>query len=379
MKIPEKVADAARIALAVAAVFLLVEGPYLAWRLKKPKTLGVVVVDKTIPFPNFREHESVAWLLHALKIEMPRGGFMDASKNYVGFDPYTKTGRELTSADLEGADAVVVADTYGVYRGDYERADQTAALERSPILFGGLAPNEAVLLRDFDARGGIVIAEFNTFGSPTGREARSTMEALIGAQWTRWVGRYFRDLADASEVPQWVNRMYEQQYKKPLDVRGGGFVMVREDQDIVVLERATHFVEDELVTIDKTDAGKKIAGLPGDSRFSYWLDILTAIDCDVLYEYRLHTTDAGNEVLKAHGLDAKFPAVMKRKGAHNVWYMAGDFVDATEERGDPERLGLLGFRRSKAVIGAAPEDAQFLWGFYAPLLEAILAPRARLK
>jgi hypothetical protein len=379
VKIPEKLVDAARVALVVAIVFLIVEGPHIAWRLKKAKAIRVVVVDKTIPFPNYREHDTVPWLLHALKFEMPAGGYMDASRHYVGFDPHSKTGRELTAKDVDGADAIVVADTYGVYRGDYERKDQTAALERSPIIFGGLSPDEANVLRDFDARGGLVIAEFNTFGSPTGGEALGTMETLVGARWTHWVARYFRDLADGSEVPMWVGRAYEQRYKKPFDLKGGGFVMVREDQDILVLERAMHFAEDELITVDKTDAGRNVSGLPGDTHFAYWLDILTPTDADVIYDYRLHTTPEGDALLKEHALTPTFPAVLRRKGAHNVWYMAGDFVDASEDRGDPERLGILSFRRGKAFLGAAPEDARFLWGFYAPLLETLLAPRAKTR
>src|SRR3546814_9473159 len=49
----------------------------------------------------------------------------------------------LTAARLENADVLVIADTYGVYVGDYERPGEQAALERSPKIYGGVDEAEA--------------------------------------------------------------------------------------------------------------------------------------------------------------------------------------------------------------------------------------------
>jgi hypothetical protein len=177
-------------ALAIAAAGTLAAlTPRIAWWARPARTLEVVIVDKTVPFRNMREHAAIPWILHANKIENGLGRFLDPARDYVGFDPVAKAGRDLGSADVAYADVLFLADTYGVYVGDYEQPGEQAALERSPKIYGGLSDDEAKTIDHFAARGGMVVGEFNTFASPTEDVPRARLEARFGVHWTKWVAQ----------------------------------------------------------------------------------------------------------------------------------------------------------------------------------------------
>lgn len=359
-----------RIGALVVVVLLVVLAPHLVWRFQKARTLDVVIVDKTVPFEKYREHSAIAWILHAMKIRGTNGRFLDAATDYVGFDPKAKVGHDLTPAALEHADVLVVADTYGVYRGDYERPGEEAALERSPKIYGGLTEGEAVAIETFAARGGLVLAEFNTFASPTVRPVRERLERLFGVRWTSWVARYWPDLQDEREVPRWVGRVWEKVTHTPFDMKGGGLVFVRDDEDMVVLLAGSD-LGDEVVTQERTARGAAF-DLPARGAFWFWMDVVTPTDGEVLYDHVVGTTPSGAQKLAAHGLPARFPALVKRADA---WYFAGDFVDTAIDMGSPELAGALAWR-SRGCGAASSEDAVF-WRFYAPIVSRLFASRAR--
>jgi hypothetical protein len=347
--------------------------PWIAWKLQRGKTLDVVLVDKTVPFHKYREHAGIPWILHTMKLRSSAGTFLDPARDYVGFDPQTRTGRDLTAGDLAKADVLVITDTYGVYAGDYERPGEQAALERSQRIYGGISDAEAKAIGDFSNRGGLVLAEFNTFASPTGPSARAAMEQTFGVHWTKWVARYWPDLQDTNEVPKWVGRVWQNIMHTPFDMKGGGIVFVREDQDIEVLLDGED-LESKPVTQERTPAGAAL-GLPDRGSFRFWMDVVTPTDGEVLSEHVVGTTPAGRYKLARHGLDTHFPALTKRKDA---WYFAGDFVDTTVELGNPEKYGLLQWRTLTSGFGsgaANPDDA-FFWEYYAPIVSKLFASRA---
>ncbi len=357
--------------LVVIAILVPALLPYVAWHLQKPRTLEVVIVDKTAPFRNYREHAAIPWILHTMKIENRAGAFLDPASDYVGYDPVRKQGRDLTERDLAPADLLVIADTYGVYRGDYERPGDQAALERSPKIYGGLTDEEAAAIAAFTAGGGTVIAEFNAFASPTGDSARERMEGLFGVRWTHWVARYWPNLRDENEVPKWVGRIYERVNGKPFDLRGGGLVFVHDDSDIVVL-RDDDDLRSSVVAQERTRAGA-VFDFPERGAYAYWMDVVDSTASEVLYEHVIDTTPAGEKELAAHGLSRRFPAVTRR---WNAWYFAGDFVDNTMDLGDPERAWVLPLRRTTAACGGATDEASF-WEWYVPIVSRILASHAK--
>jgi hypothetical protein len=359
-----------RIAVVLGVTLAVAFGPHLAWWFMPSRTLSVTIVDKTVPFRNYREHAAIPWILHAMKVRSPAGRFLDPAQDYRGFDPVTKTGHDLTDDDLASADTLVVTDTYGVYQGDYEHGGERAALERSAKIYGGLSYTEVAAIEAFAARGGLVLAEFNTFASPTEPAARSRLEVLFGVRWTRWVARYWSDLQDANEVPRWVGATYERVYRAPFDLTGPGLVFVHEDGDIVVL-RDTIDLDRDVLTQDRTPTGAEF-GFPERGRFRYWVDLVDSAGADVLYEHVVHATAAGQAKLAAHGLPLRFPAVTRRAVAY---YFAGDFADSGLDLGSPERAYLIGYRRARAV-GCGGGDESYFWSFYAPIMARLLASRA---
>jgi hypothetical protein len=356
-----------------AAATLAVLAPRIAWWAKPARTLEVVIVDKTVPFRNMREHAAIPWILHAQKIENGLGRFLDPTRDYVGFDPIARAGRDLVPADVAYADVLFLADTYGVYVGDYRQSGDQAALERSPKIYGGLSDDEAKVIDHFASRGGMVIGEFNTFASPTEDVPRARLEARFGVRWTKWVARYWPNLQDPNEVPRWVGRVYEHVTGRPYDLTGGGLVFVREDTDIAVLRNGED-LGPGVVTQERLPAGTAF-GFPERGGFRYWMDILVATDAEVLYEHVVDATPAGARSLAAHGLPRRFPALTKLR---DVWYFAGDFVDNSLDLGNPELAALLAYREERVGCsrGATLEES-FFWGWYVPIVSRLLASRAR--
>jgi hypothetical protein len=354
-----------KLGVVVAVLFAIFVLPQVMWWLWPQRTLNVVVVDKTVPFEKFREHENLFWLLEAWKIATREGRFLDPAIDYVGFDPRTKKGTDLDAGHLRSADLLFVADTYGVYVGDYEKPGDVAALERSPKIFGGLSDQEAHQIAEFAGRCGTVIAEFNTFASPTAGNARKRMESLFGVRWTGWVARYWPDVGDPNEVPPWIGRVYERVFGKPFDVAGPAMIFVREDADMVVLQPSLHFEDDIAVMRRTADAPDD---LPVEGSFYFWLDVVEADDAKVLYEHELAVNRAGAAELARHGVPHRFPALTRKNRAY---YFAGDMVDAAIELGDPRRKGLLTFRRARSHLGGSFEE-RLLFGWYAPVLEWLL-------
>jgi hypothetical protein len=356
----------------VVAGLLLLATPRIVWRLKRARTLEVVIVDKTVPFQKYREHAAIPWILHALKIRSAAGSFLDPARDYVGFEPKTKTGTDLTPAHLEHADALVVADTYGVYRGDYEKPGDEAALERSPKIYGGFEQAEANAVEAFATSGKLVIGEFNTFASPTPPPARETLERVFGVRWTKWVGRYWANLQDPNEVPPWVGRVWEKVTHTPFDKTGGAMVFVREDEDIIVLQDGVDLGE-RVITQEPTALGKALQ-FPERGGFWFWMDVVEPTDGEVLYEHVIDATPAGEKQLADHKLGRRFPALTKRSEA---WYFAGDFVDTTIDLGNPESYGLLDWReRTAGCGGGTTNDSGSFWAFYAPIVAHLFAKRA---
>lgn len=359
------------VVVAVAAVLAALFGPRLVWRWRRARALDVVVLDKTVPFRNFREHETFTWLLHALKITDRRGRFLDAARDYVGHDPVLRQGHDLTAARLDGADLLFVSDTYGVYVDDYTRPGEVAHMERSSLLYGGISDDEAHAIEAFARRGGTVVGEFNTFASPTQPAARAVMERVFGVRWTHWVGRYWVDLQDRAEVPRWVGQLYARIYHRPFDLRGPGFVFVRDDADMVVLQPGIH-LGPAVLTLARTTEAADLRGWPTQGAYRYWLDLVIPTRSDVVYEHHVDATEEGRRVLDAHNIPAAFPALTRRRDGLRAWYFAGDFVDNATPRGDPERAGILTWRRLAPASDDDP-DGTFLWRWYVPIMERILA------
>ncbi len=365
--------------LLVALLFLV---PWAIHELAPSRVLDVAVVDKTVPFRDRIEHRSLFWLLNHLKIVKPDGAAYDRDRDYLGAFPGPTPGDppartvDLTAERARRADLVYLADTYGVYRKDLESGPaMKAALERSRPLYGGLTAAEAEAARAALAAGRTVIAEFNTLGSPTGAEARGTLEGALGVRWTRWIGRYFAELEDREEVPAWLRHDYEREWDRKWEFRGPGYVLLQDDDHCEVLRvgiesprvalRLEHVRPTDAVLEDSADG----------TSYPYWFDVVeAAVGTEVLANFRWHLEPAGLARLEARRLPAVFPAVTRRTapGGGVGWYFAGDFADNPMPDGLVPFAGYLSARRRVEMLKLSPSELEFYWCFYAPMMARLL-------
>ena len=366
----------------IAVVALLVGLPFLGYLRRPPRRIDLCVLDKTVPFANWFEHRSLYWLLDHLNVVRANGANYALESDYLGAYPPAVPGdpprstRDLSAEDVKAARLVYLADTYGVYRDDLKSKERMeAALERSPKIYGGTSLAEARAAASAATSGKTLIAEFNTLGSPTGEDARVTLEAALGVRWTRWIGRYFARLDDVREVPQWMRNDYEREWNRPWRFEGAGYVLMQDDEHCEVL-RVGYEVEPIGLTIERElpvdphleDAADRIP-------YPYWFDVVEADgDARRLASFSWHVKDTGRERLKARRLPERFPAVTRRTvaGGGSAWYFAGDFADNPMDPRPVPFLGYLGVRRVVEQMKLAPSETAFYWRFYVPMMETIL-------
>ncbi len=367
--------------LIVAVILML---PWILFHLRAGRSLSIVVLDKTVPFDTYLEHDGFFWLLNQYKIVQPSGEPYDRTEDYLGAipgpvpgDPPVET-RDLTEAVALEADLLYVIDTYGVYEEDLASGEEKkAALERSRKIYGGLTVEEARALRAARNRGSTVVAEFNSLASPTGREAAAILEEIVGVRWTRWIGRHFAALEDREEVPQWLRDVCQRELNRPWSFEGPGYVLLQDDTRCEVL----------LVGADSPRIGLTIEPEP-DARqgtlrqastgtpYTFWFDlVIPGPETETLASYRWELSQEGAAKLRRLGLPSRFPAITRhRDGAGTpAYYFAGDFGDSTVGGGRVPLAGFVSFRRWLEKTRRVPSHQAFYYRFYVPLMTEILA------
>jgi hypothetical protein len=366
--------------LAVALVFFV---PWACYVGRPPRRIELCVLDKTVPFRNWFEHRSLYWLLLHLNVVKADGTNYQFERDYIGAyppavpgDPPERT-RDLSIDDVAKARLVYLADTYGVYREDLKSKERMeAALERSPKLYGGLTSEEARAAAGALDSGKTLVSEFDTLGSPTGDDARTTLESALGVHWTHWIGRYFARLEDTSEVPQWMRNDYEREWKQPWRFEGPGYVLMQDDVHCEVL-RVGLEADAIGLTIERErpidpSLDRASDGIP----YPYWFDVVEdRPEAKRLATFTWHLKDAGRERLKARGLKERFPAVTRRTPPRGgaAWYFAGDFADNPMDPRPVPFLGYLAFRHVVEGLKVAPSETAFYWRFYVPMMETLLS------
>ena len=370
------------IGLMLATVFSCAASP-VRWFLKDVSPWRVLVVDKTVPHPDYREHAALFWVLRHDKVTHPggtRGWRLD--RDYIGFNPDPDdtvshgTGRDLVPHDLDGANLLYLADSYGVYHGDYEsERPSMAGLDYSALIYGGLKDAEVDAIESFGAAGGHFVAEFNTFASPTSGKSRGRLEDLLGLDWTGWTGRYFRDLSEETEVPVWAYRNWREHYEVDWDFEGPGYLLVHEDTRLFVLRLGLEINAPGL-TIEQREGGQITRDVNYGMRFNYWFDIVSARPgTSVPAVFSLAVNDPGRRTLERFGVPATFPAVAVASQDPLRVYFAGDFSDSVGTLGPywAEGLPWLNQRIVGVWFYRGADQEPFYWGFYIPMLRGMLS------
>ena len=376
----------------IMAILLAIALSVMLYVMRPQTNLDLVVVDKTVPFQNHLEHRSFFWLLDHLNFKNGEGQPFDPKSDYFGPEPGAESGdppvsyRSLEASSLTATtDLLYLADTYGVYEGDLESDSMKAALERSPKVYGGLTYKEATLIQSYVRSGGFLVAEFNSFASPTPADAREVLEETLGVRWTRWIGRYFADLSTTEEIPQWMRENYERIHEQPWEFSGPGWVILKDDSAIEVLEVGTHVARKGLL-LSVTQDHPWTRNVRDQVAYPYWFDVLEVDpETKTLMQYEWDLTPEGEAVLAKHQLPIRFPAVTYRAtNAHDspygspnprtghAVYFAGDFADNPLPTTSVPLAGYTSLRQSGEAFPIAPSGPAFFWRVYTPLMKNIL-------
>jgi len=373
-----------KILILFAALLLLPVWMWLAWLLTPKRHLVVAIVDKTVLTPAAQEHISLDWVLKHEKFTRNGTDLYQPQHDYFGFFPgkddhFKVKGLERFSGEKlktlsEDADLVYFTDTYGIYADEwYAKRAQT---ERSQLLYGGMTEQDIGLLADMQARHKLMIAEFNSIGSPTSAPVRRRFEELFGMHWSGWTGRYFADLDTGTnkELPRWLIRDYEARHGGAWPFSKQGIVFVSNDDRVVILQDSSGLT-DPLPSIEASPSGLKTLDLPATIHYPFWFDIIDSPGSrnPVDAYFVIHATAAGKAELDKSGIPERFPAILGHSGPdYRFYYLSGDFCDNPIELGTSYFNGIGLFQRL-FYDGADPaQRTGFFWGFYRPMMTRIL-------
>lgn len=350
--------------------------PFVWWRLLPTTPFAVLVVDKTVPAADYREHVGVLWVLNHRRYRDPAiGGPFRAADHYSGFVP--QRGRRYVIRPLarpeRRLDLVYLTDTYGVYTAEYYGAGERG--ERSRLIYGGLEAAELDALGPALADSTTFIAEFNTLADPTSGAARVRLEGILGVRWTGWTGRRFDALDRDVEVPLWLIDNWERSHGGRWTFAGPGYALVHQDGRVVVLREPADVPRHGLVVRFTAESARRF-GVAAAMPYHYWFDVI-ALDSGAaaLATYELTLSDSGRAALARVGLPERFPALVERAaGPSRRFYFAGDYADNPQVPALYGAVGITPWKRFVARLRAG-EDA-FYWRVYEPLLRAIIAEQA---
>ncbi len=344
--------------LILLLVVLLALSPRLFWSFKESKQLTVNVIDKTVPKKDYREHNGLFQVLDYEKVIDASGELYDIGKDYFGFDPYDKVPGPIYKTE-KTPDLIYVTDTYGVYDDDL---DDIPDGERSTIIDGGMTLLEWNAIMASKSEETTLIAEFNSFASPTEESVSNIMQKNLGVQWTGWTGRYFPDFSN-EEVPAWLIQEYEAQYEKSWNFTNEGIALNHSSGKVVILD---HKASEGIIEFAPTAEGKKQFSSMGKAPYMYWFDIVEPnTDTTELARYTLNLSEKGTALLKDAGIPTEFPAIVHNANS-KTYYFAGDFADFDKRAFTKWQL----FPKFYQLF--ATDTSEFYWNSYFPMLSKIL-------
>lgn len=345
----------------LAVLLIIVFIPRVIWQFSSTHSDKVVILDKTVQSEDKREHLGITWILQRLKFSSFKG-----EDDYYGYFPEENDKEKPLPRDLDGADIIYAADTYGIY----EEMDG-----QNKLLYGGLKMQEWQSIREHvEKKPSTLIMEFNTFASPTEKNVQNDVSGFLDTSPTGWTGRAFADLsAQNEEITNSMIDLYETT-GQTWDFEGAGFVLLQEEeQEIVVLSEENGDLAQTELKIQFTDKGTEETGMTNSTPYTYWFDITeTGEEAEVWANYHFDLSKTGNEKLETAQIPTTFPAIIHhQRQQSDLFYFAGDFADVAQ---DPTVYKYTGFENLRAFFTPAslfPEQA-FFWKTYVPLMKTIL-------
>lgn len=367
-------------------IFLLVIGlpllSFLIWFFLPSKTLDILVIDKTVRDESYREHAGLFWTLNHLKYKKSNSESYKIGEDYLGFFPNGKPDFGQ-SRDLKGKseeyirglakhqDLIYIADTYGVYEGDFSENQEVQITKK---IYGGMDYSDLQLIRMAKEEGKVIVAEYNSIASPTPKAIRTEFENLMGIKWTGWIGRYFDELDTLTngDIPKWMIRQYLEQHGD-WDLGGPGLIFIKESGEIEGFVHSRDY-QNKIPLVRTQKVNKHGFKLPEIVPYPDWFDVvLIERDYQVISYYDIDPTVAGLQRLRSMGMPRFFPAaVVRNKEKGGQYYFAGDFSDIRGDFGSFHFFGLPTLWRGLFVASDYTDRQSFFWNYYYPLISQVL-------
>ena len=370
------------ITLIIIAVLLLLPAvSFIRWVFQEKKPIDVVILDKTVPTLDRLGHRSFVYILTNDRfVRKEKGGSFSVAKDYYGFIPlrpvrekqFRKRDFRLTELiDLaENNDAMYYTDTYGVFFNDWYQGIKKA--RRSRKLYGGLNNNDYLLMVEMKRRDKLVLVEYNTFDYPTAGLEKFKTEELLGITSKGWMGQYCRSLDTVSQqgAPAWMPALYRKQYREPWTFTGAGVVLLKENSIIVLEEGRQLTTSMPVIKTSETNAG--LFNVPQTVTFTNNFDIIDPGENNVISEFVLNTTAAGDSLLALNGLTASFPAVTQDPEMGRTYYFSGDFANNNIPFWTARFRNIQKGARALLYSENENDPKRFFWLYYKPLINSIL-------
>lgn len=367
----------------LAIILLIPLLMWIAWLLTPNTKLVVAIIDKTVLSPQGQEHISLNWVLNHKKYTKTSTKAYDVGHDYFGFFPlknekYKLKGLERFSESKlsqlsSDADLAYFTDTYGIYNNEWFKKGDVN--ERSGMLYGGLSYNDVEFMQLMKEKHKLIIAEFNTIGSPTGYNNRRQFEKMFKLKWTGWTARYFANLNQRTnpELPAWLISNYKKSHDNVWPFKKSGIAFVNNVDEVVILEEDTHLTESmpHIITSKNNNYS-----LPETMKYPFWFDIMvpdTSVN-KIISSFKLDLNENGKKELKANGIPLEFPAVTAHIGNdYQFFYFSGDFADNPVGLQSSYFSGITFFKGFFYDERNITERSSFFWNFYKPLLTNILS------
>ena len=365
-----------RLSLLLSIGFILVLlSPWLIWLSRPTLPLSVLVYNKTVPDTSAKAHVGLGWLLHHFKLHDISGDPFSATTTYRGYHPGESEENRIVPLGPvpEDMDLVYIADTYGIYRNGegFSRSDHEEGTRN--LIYGGMDQTDVDTLREFLNRDNpnTVVAEYNTFATPTPDYIQSQLYEMFRATWTGWSGQFVADLSTSGDTPSWIYGIYEQQSGEAWNYTGSGIVIYNTNDEILVLVVG----EDLGPNVNQfvyTPAGERTLRLSGSTYYTHLFDIVEPLaGAEVLGEYQLDTTPQGARKLKDFGLETTFPAIIRGTTAsHSTYYLAGNWAYSPTPLKFSFLAGVPNLMR-RTVQNSLDSENNFYWHIYLPLMQSI--------
>ena len=354
-----------RVAIFLCFILVLLLVPYLWWVTSPKSDLSVIVYTKTVPDRKSQQHLGLAWFLKQYKYPNEEGVLFKPETTYYGYHPTADNPIQELPELSNSTDLLYIADTYGIYHSNegFSRIKNEEGIRN--LIWGGASASDASLIRDFlnRERSSTVVAEYNTFATPTPSYVQAQLYETLGTRWTGWTGMYIHDLSPKGETPTWVLEQYEQSW----DYNGSGIILYNIYDEVVVLRSGVELQKDEML-FSFTEAGTSILGLSGSTKYELLFDITEPMaSTEVLATYNLEVTEAGKELLQSYGLSEQFAAIqLKETANHRSYYLGGNWAYSRQKL----RFSNIAFM-APLMERFSSSDTQFFWKFYIPLLKSI--------